>query len=113
MYEELRRVNQRLAGKVFQLHGLFDISRELTTSLDEDSIMGLMGTTLMGQLTTSRFALYLAPDGEGLRLAHERGFRSGESGEPGARGRKRAPCSSRSGAPRGWSGCRRVPSRIA
>jgi phosphoserine phosphatase RsbU/P len=80
MYEELRRVNQRLAGKVFQLHGLFDISRELTASLEEGSIMGLMGTTLMGQLTTSRFALYLR-DGLGLRLAHERGFRSGETGE--------------------------------
>jgi phosphoserine phosphatase RsbU/P len=80
MYEELRRVNQKLAGKVFQLHGLFDISRELTASLEEGSIMGLMGTTLMGQLTTSRFALYLRA-GLGLRLAHERGFRSGESGE--------------------------------
>ncbi len=80
MYEELRRVNQRLAGKVFQLHGLFDISRELTASLDESSIMGLMGTTLMGQLTTSRFALYLRDEG-GLRLAYERGFRSGEFGE--------------------------------
>jgi sigma-B regulation protein RsbU (phosphoserine phosphatase) len=80
MYEELRRVNQRLAGKVFQLHGLFDISRELTASLDEGSIMGLMGTTLMGQLATSRFALYLR-DEVGLRLAHERGFKSGESGD--------------------------------
>jgi sigma-B regulation protein RsbU (phosphoserine phosphatase) len=80
MYEELRRVNQRLAGKVFQLHGLFDISRELTASLEESAIMGLMGTTLMGQFTASRFALYLR-SGLGLRLAHERGFRSGESGE--------------------------------
>jgi sigma-B regulation protein RsbU (phosphoserine phosphatase) len=79
MYEELRLVNQKLAGKVFQLHGLFDISRELTASLDEGSIMGLMGTTLMGQLTTSRFALYLRA-ADGLRLAHERGFRSGELG---------------------------------
>jgi sigma-B regulation protein RsbU (phosphoserine phosphatase) len=80
MYDELRRLNQKLAGKVFQLHGLFDISRELTTSLDEGSIMGLMGTTLMGQFTTSRFALYLV-DGSGLRLVHERGFKTGEGGE--------------------------------
>jgi len=80
MYDELRRVNQRLAGKVFQLHGLFDISRELTASLEETSIMGLMGTTLMGQLASSRFALYLRDDG-GLRLAYERGFRSGELGQ--------------------------------
>jgi sigma-B regulation protein RsbU (phosphoserine phosphatase) len=79
MYDELRRVNQSLAGKVFQLHGLFDISRELTSTLDEEAIMGLVATTLMGQLMTSRCALYLlGPDG--LRLGHQRGPRSAEGG---------------------------------
>ena len=80
MYDELRRVNQSLAGKVFQLHGLFDISRELTASLDEEAIMGLVATTLMGQLMTSRCVLYLrGPDGL-LRTAHQRGLRGGEAG---------------------------------
>ena len=30
-------MNQRLSVKVFQLHNLFDISRELTSSFDEEA----------------------------------------------------------------------------
>ena len=37
IYDELQTVNQRLSVKVFQLHNLFDISRELTASFDEES----------------------------------------------------------------------------
>lgn len=75
--EELRRVSQRLSLKVFQLHNLFDVSRELTTSFDEESILHLVAATLLGQLTVTRCAIYLdAP--AGLRLAHERGVRSAE-----------------------------------
>jgi sigma-B regulation protein RsbU (phosphoserine phosphatase) len=76
MYEELRRVNQRLATKVFQLNGLFDISRELTASLDEEAIQGLVATTLLGQLMASRCVLYLGGVAD-LRLVHERGVRTG------------------------------------
>jgi sigma-B regulation protein RsbU (phosphoserine phosphatase) len=71
---ELRRVNQKLSLKVFQLRNLFDISRDLTASLDEEAILGLTAATLMGQLMVSRCALYLVT-AEGLRLAHARGFR--------------------------------------
>jgi GAF domain-containing protein len=76
MYEELRLVNQRLATKVFQLNGLFDISRELTASLDEEAIQGLVATTLLGQLMASRCVLYLGGLAN-LRLVHERGVRTG------------------------------------
>jgi len=37
VHEELRRVNRRLSAKVFQLRNLFDISRELTSSFDEEA----------------------------------------------------------------------------
>jgi sigma-B regulation protein RsbU (phosphoserine phosphatase) len=73
IYEELRRVNQRLSVKVFQLHNLFDVSRELTSSFDEDAIQGLIATTLMGHLMVSRCALYRLHEG-GLTLAHARGL---------------------------------------
>src|SRR5206468_5837999 len=69
IYHELKRVNQRLSVKVFQLHNLFDLSRELTSSFDEEAIASLVTTTLMGHLMVSRCALYLAGDG-GLALAH-------------------------------------------
>jgi phosphoserine phosphatase RsbU/P len=75
--DELRSVNQRLSVKVFQLHNLFDISRELAASFDEETIKNLVTTTLMGHLLVSRCALYLDGQG-GLALAHERGARAGE-----------------------------------
>jgi sigma-B regulation protein RsbU (phosphoserine phosphatase) len=73
VYDELRRVNQRLSVKVFQLHNLFDISRELTSSFDEEAIRNLVTTTLMGQLLISRCGLWLLGP-QGLELAHERGL---------------------------------------
>lgn len=75
MYHELKRLNQKLSLKVFQLHNLFDISRELTASLDDEAIRNLATATLMGQLMVSRCALYLAGSG-GLAVAQERGYRS-------------------------------------
>jgi sigma-B regulation protein RsbU (phosphoserine phosphatase) len=80
IYNELRTVNQRLSVKVFQLNNLFDISRELTASFDDETIKNLVTTTLMGHLLVSRCALYLDGPG-GLALAHERGAR----GEEGSR----------------------------
>jgi sigma-B regulation protein RsbU (phosphoserine phosphatase) len=77
IYEELRRVNRSLSVKVYQLHSLFDIGRELTASLDEEAIERLVTTTVMGHFLTSRSALYrLGPDG--LDLAHARGVKPGE-----------------------------------
>ncbi len=75
IYDELRTVNQKLSLKVFQLRNLFDISRELTASFDEEDIKSLVTTTLMGHLMVSRCAMYLRA-GDGLALAHERGSRS-------------------------------------
>jgi sigma-B regulation protein RsbU (phosphoserine phosphatase) len=78
MYDELHRVNRSLSVKVFQLHNLFDIGRELTSSLDEEAIKRLVITTVMGHFLASRGALYLLGDG-GLVLAHVRGLPPGES----------------------------------
>jgi len=76
IYHELKTLNQRLSVKVYQLHTLFDISRELTSSFDEEGIKNLVTTTLMGHLLVSRCALYLGVGGGGLAIAHERGLRS-------------------------------------
>lgn len=74
MYEELQRVNQRLSVKVFQLKNLFDISRELTTSFDEEAIRSLVTTTLMGHLMVSRCSFYTREPG-GSFVAHDGGIR--------------------------------------
>jgi sigma-B regulation protein RsbU (phosphoserine phosphatase) len=77
IYHELKCVNERLSLKVYQLHGLFDVSRELTAAQDDASVTNLVTATLMGQLMVTRCGLYLlGPDG--LVPVHERGLRSGE-----------------------------------
>ena len=76
IHHELKTLNQRLSVKVYQLHTLFDISRELTSSFDEEGIKNLVTSTLMGQLRVSRCVLYLSVPGGGLAVAHERGLRT-------------------------------------
>jgi sigma-B regulation protein RsbU (phosphoserine phosphatase) len=77
--EELRQVGRRLSLASFQLHNLFDISRELAASQDENGIKGLVTTAVMGQLMVSRCVLYLR-DGDELVVAQERGMRMEEDG---------------------------------
>jgi len=77
-HDEVREVNRRLSAKVFQLRNLFDISRELTASFDEEAIKSLVLGTLMGHLMVSRCALYEAVPG-GFALAHARGIRDAET----------------------------------
>ena len=74
IFDELRQVKQKLSVKVYQLHNLFDISRELSGSFEEDAIHSLVTTTVMGHFVVSRCALYLMGP-RGLALAYERGLR--------------------------------------
>ena len=72
--DELRRAHQTLARRAFELHNLFDLSRDLTESSAEEAIRSLILTTAMGHFVVSRCALYL--DGpHGLVLAAGRGLR--------------------------------------
>jgi sigma-B regulation protein RsbU (phosphoserine phosphatase) len=79
IHEQLRRANESLAIRIFQLEGLFDIGRELTTSLDEDAIVRLVIATVMGHFLASRCALYRPAEDGTLRIAHERGLRPDEA----------------------------------
>jgi phosphoserine phosphatase RsbU/P len=76
IYDELRRVNQRLSVKVFQLDTLFEVSRELGTTFDEDGIQNVVISTVMGHLLVSRCAFYLAEPGGALVLKQGRGLRA-------------------------------------
>jgi sigma-B regulation protein RsbU (phosphoserine phosphatase) len=75
VHEELRRANESLSLRIFQLEGLFDIGRELTTSLDEDAIVRLLIATVMGHFLASRCALYEPAEDGALRTTHARGVR--------------------------------------
>ena len=77
---------------MFQLHNLFDVSRELTGSFEEEAIQSRITTTVMGHFLVSRCALYLLGP-QGLALAHERGLRrqAREPAHPARSGAGRAP----------------------
>ena len=81
--DELRRVQRNRAVEVVQLHDLLDISRELSTALDETAIYDAATTASMGHFVVSRCGLYLL-EPDGLRLAHGRGLQRGGQAEPGA-----------------------------
>jgi sigma-B regulation protein RsbU (phosphoserine phosphatase) len=81
IYDELRRVHQKLSVKVFELHNLFDISRDLTGSSAEEAIQSLVVTAVMGHFVVSRCAVYLCGP-RGLSLAHGRGLRREVETEP-------------------------------
>jgi sigma-B regulation protein RsbU (phosphoserine phosphatase) len=74
IYEELRDLNRRLSLKVYQLHSLFDITRELNRSPDAHRVRDVLLTNAMGHILTTRAVL--VQDGavvaeRGLRLAAE------------------------------------------
>ena len=107
MYEELQRVNRSLSVKVYQLHNLFDIGRELTASLDEEAIERLVITTVMGHFLASRCGALPRSAPKGSTSAHARGLRPGEA--PARHARRRAALLPRaSGAAAGSATCRRA-----
>jgi hypothetical protein len=77
-------VNRSLSVKVYQLHNLFDIGRELSAGLDEEAIERLVATTAMGHFLATRSAVYRL-GGDGLGLAHVPRLPGGGGGELGSR----------------------------
>jgi sigma-B regulation protein RsbU (phosphoserine phosphatase) len=70
----LKRADRTLEARVFQLRNLFDLTRELTASLDEGTVLDLVATTLLGHLGVTRCAIFLR-EGSALTLACQRGLR--------------------------------------
>jgi len=75
----LRLANRRLERRVQRLRSLFEAGREFNALIDRDSILRLLGYTLMGEMTISRYAVALRR-GDGYRLETNR-FRSAPSAE--------------------------------
>lgn len=63
---ELRDANRRLDGKVQELNSLFELSREMNATLDEQRVLRVLGYTLMGQLRVLHYAVFVAED-DGLQ----------------------------------------------
>lgn len=56
--DKLRDVNRRLDSKVQELNTLFELSREMNTTFDEQLILRTLSYALMGQLRVMRFAVF-------------------------------------------------------
>jgi sigma-B regulation protein RsbU (phosphoserine phosphatase) len=74
MAQRLRTANRQLTRRLFELRGLFEASRELTTAADPERTRTLVVATLLGHLMASRCAL-LESTPAGLEVTHERGLR--------------------------------------
>ncbi len=61
----LRDANRKLERRVQRLRSLFEASREFNALMDRDAILRLLGYTLMGELTVSKFAVALKTEGIG------------------------------------------------
>jgi len=54
MVEEIQGVNRKLDRKIQQLNTIFDISRELNTTLDRNKIVNLLSFAVMGELMVNK-----------------------------------------------------------
>lgn len=65
MVEEIQKVNRNLDRKIQQLNTIFDISRELNTTLDSRKIGSLMSFAVMGELLVNKCAVFIR-EAEGM-----------------------------------------------
>ncbi len=62
MVEEIQGVNNRLDRKIQQLNTIFDISRELNTTLDKKKIGSLLSFAIMGELLVNKCIVLIKED---------------------------------------------------
>ncbi|RMF58130.1 MAG: hypothetical protein D6748_09615 [Calditrichaeota bacterium] len=77
--EEIREINQRLDEKIHQLNTLFDIDRGLSSTLDFNEILRLLGLVLMGQMKVTRYGILLKRE-KGFKLYQYKGISPSEIG---------------------------------
>ncbi|RKY85134.1 hypothetical protein DRQ09_07700 [candidate division KSB1 bacterium] len=74
IFEELREVNKKLDHSIQELNTLFDIGKELNSTLDSGKIVKLLGYALMGQMMVNKFALFFENDGT-MELNYVKGIK--------------------------------------
>ena len=70
---DIKIANRGLDRKNQELQTLFELGKELNSTLDLDEIVKQFGYALMGQLMVSKFLLYLKTEGS-FELFHGKGF---------------------------------------
>ncbi|MBN2009936.1 SpoIIE family protein phosphatase [candidate division KSB1 bacterium] len=75
MVLQLQEVNRKLDKKVQELNTLFDIGKELNSSLDADKIVNLLSYAIMGEMMVNRCVVFLKDDSR-MELVSSKGHRS-------------------------------------
>ncbi len=75
MVDQIQSVNRRLDRKIQQLNTIFDISRELNSTLDKYKIANLLSFAIMGELLVNKCVVFLK-DEKGMTLLLNKGIKS-------------------------------------
>ncbi len=76
MVMRLREVNRRLDKKIQELNTLFEIGKELNSTLDIDKILNLLSYAIMGEMLVNKCMIFLEENGE-MSLMMEKGGQEG------------------------------------
>ncbi len=72
MVMRLQEVNRRLDKKIQELNTLFDIGKELNSTLDREKIINLLSYAVMGEMLINRCLIFVQDNGK-MRLAMSKG----------------------------------------
>jgi sigma-B regulation protein RsbU (phosphoserine phosphatase) len=77
MVMRLQEVNRRLDKKIQELNTLFDIGKELNSTLDREKIINLLSYAVMGEMLINRCLIFVQDNGK-MRLAMSKGHKNNE-----------------------------------
>ncbi len=73
MVLRLQEVNQRLDKKIQELNTLFDIGKELNSTLDPDKILNLLSYAIMGEMMVNRCMIFTIDKNGNRQLVNSKG----------------------------------------
>ncbi|MFQ5769048.1 MAG: SpoIIE family protein phosphatase [bacterium] len=73
IFQELNEVNRQLDKKVQELNTLFEIGKELNSTLETDNVVNLLAYSIMGELMVNRCLIFLLINGK-MTLKLNKGF---------------------------------------
>lgn len=77
IFEELNDVNRQLDKKVQELNTLFEIGKELNSTLESDKVINLLAYSIMGEMMVNRCLIFLVENGK-IALTLNKGFQNEE-----------------------------------
>ncbi len=74
MFQEINTINRQLDKKIQELNTLFEIGKELNSTLEKEKIANVLAYSIMGEMTVNRCCIFLKKE-EAFELLVNKGFR--------------------------------------